>query len=97
MRLEWSVLAFEDRLAIFDHIEADSPRAAILTDGRILDQVRRLKHFPGIGRPGRIVGTRELIVNRTPYIVAYRVAGDKVVILRVLHGAQMWPAQFERS
>ena len=49
--------------------------------------------FPEIGRPGRIDGTRELIIQRTPYIVAYRIATKSIRILRVLHGAQMWPQE----
>jgi plasmid stabilization system protein ParE len=44
-----------------------------------------------MGRPGRIEGTRELVISRTPYIAAYRIVGNTVRILRVLHGAQQWP------
>jgi len=44
-----------------------------------------------MGRPGRIEGTRELVVSGTPYIAAYRIVGDTVRVLRVLHGAQQWP------
>jgi plasmid stabilization system protein ParE len=47
--------------------------------------------FRESGRPGRIAGTRELVVPRTPYIAAYVMTADTVRILRVLHGAQMWP------
>jgi plasmid stabilization system protein ParE len=46
-----------------------------------------------MGRPGRVNGTRELIIQRTPYIAAYRIAGKTVRILRELHGAQMWPEE----
>jgi hypothetical protein len=44
--------------------------------------------------PGRIDGTRELVIPRTPYVAAYLVDADTVRILRVLHGAQMWPDEF---
>ena len=91
MRLEWSRLAQADRDAIFDYIEADSPQAAITVDDRIRVQVDGLVRFPESGRPGRVEGTREVAILRTPYIAAYRVAGDTVRILRVLHGAQQWP------
>ncbi len=91
MHVEWSTLAQADRDAIFDYIEADSPRAAIAVDERIRVQVETLARFPQSGRLGRIEGTRELVINRTPYIVAYRIAGDAVRILRVLHGARRWP------
>jgi toxin ParE1/3/4 len=91
MLLEWSAFAFADRTAIFDYIEADSPRAAVAVDDRIQACVENLTRFPEMGRPGRIEGTRELVISRTPYIAAYRIAGDTVRILRVLHGAQQWP------
>lgn len=58
---------------------------------RIRDQVAGLVKFPETGRRGRIEGTRELVINRTSYIAAYRILGDTVRILRVLHGAQLWP------
>ncbi len=91
MRLEWSVFAQTDREAIFNYIEADSPQAAVTVDDRIRVQVEELMQFPEIGRPGRIDGTRELVIHRTPYIAAYRITDDSVRILRVLHGAQRWP------
>jgi addiction module RelE/StbE family toxin len=91
MVLEWSVFALADRDAIFDYIEADNPHAAISVDDRIQQCVERLLQFPEMGRPGRIEGTRELIISHTPYIAAYLVAGDTVRVLRLLHGAQLWP------
>jgi len=91
MFLEWSVLALADRQAIFDYIKADSPRAAIAVDHRIEVCTKTLAQFPEVGRTGRIDGTRELVINRTPYIAAYRIFGGRVRILRVLHGAQQWP------
>jgi toxin ParE1/3/4 len=93
MQLEWSQFAQADRESIFDYIEADSPQAAITVDDRIRKQIEELTKFPKIGRPGRIDGTRELIIQRTPYIAAYRIAGKTIRILRVLHGAQMWPQE----
>jgi toxin ParE1/3/4 len=97
MRLEWSHLAQADREAIFAYIEADSPRAAVIVDDRIRAQVEGLVHFPESGRPGRVEGTRELVIDRTPYIVAYGVTGSVVRILRVLHGAQRWPEEISEG
>jgi toxin ParE1/3/4 len=93
MQLEWSIFALADREAIFDYIEADSPQAAITVDDRIREQVEELMKFPELGRAGRVDGTRELVIQRTPYIAAYRIAGNTVRILRVLHGAQIWPEE----
>ena len=91
MRLEWSVFALDDRNAIFDHIEVDSPQAAVAVDDRIEEQVELLLQFPEMGRPGRIEGTRELVIEHTPYVAAYRITGEIIRVLRVLHGAQQWP------
>lgn len=95
MKLEWSPLAQADRQAIFDYIEADQPDAAITLDVRIRDQIEILNHYPDAGRSGRVQGTRELVISRTPYIAVYRVAGDGIKILRILHGARCWPEASE--
>lgn len=93
MKLEWSILAITDREEIFDYIAADNPAAAISLDERISARVQDLLQFPESGRPGRVVGTRELVIANTPYIAAYRLSGDTVRVLRVLHGARIWPEQ----
>ncbi len=91
MKLEWSVWAQADRDAIFDYIEADNPRAAVAVDKRISDRVKVLLRLPKSGRPGRVEGTRELVIIRTPYIVVYRIVGGTLRILRVLHSSRLWP------
>ena len=79
---------------IYERIAADNPDAA----ARVIEQIRvaveRLQEFPAIGRPGRVAGTRELIVAGTPYIVPYRILGDAVQIITVHHSAQRWPDRF---
>ncbi|WP_082520675.1 type II toxin-antitoxin system mRNA interferase toxin, RelE/StbE family [Rhizobium sp. Root482] len=91
MKLFWSAFALSDRDGLFTHIEADNPTAAITVDERIVAAASRLQDFPESGRPGRIPGTRELVIPRTPYVVAYEVTETTVRVLRVLHGAQRWP------
>jgi len=56
-----------------------------------------LLDFPASGRVGRIAGTRELVINGTPYVAAYTIAETTVWILRVLHGAQEWPENLPQS
>lgn len=60
-------------------------------DDRIEAKVEGLTQFPEMGRPGRIEGTRELVISGTPCIAAYRIHGDAIRILRVLHGVRKWP------
>jgi toxin ParE1/3/4 len=95
VHVEWSVSALADRIAVFDYIEAESHQAATSIDDRIEDAVEALSKMPGMGRPGRVKGTRELVIDRTPYIAAYRISGSAILILRVLHGAQQWPRGIE--
>jgi toxin ParE1/3/4 len=47
--------------------------------------------LPNIGRPGRVPGTRELVVSGTPFVTVYRVESNVLWVLRVLHGARRWP------
>ena len=97
MKLVWTRLALEDRNNIFDYIEQDNPQAAVAVDDRISEQVKQLISFPESGRLGRITGTRELVITSTPYIAAYCTSENTVRILRVLHGAQLWPEQLENT
>jgi plasmid stabilization system protein ParE len=62
-----------DRDAIFTYIEAGNPAAAVLIDERIAAAARRLLDFPASGRVGRMAGTRELVINGTPYVAAYAI------------------------
>ena len=62
---------------------------------RILHDVERLlPDNPHMGRPGRVPGTRELVIAQTPTIVPYRVQREAIQILRVYHSARRWPDSF---
>jgi len=92
VKLLWLPTAMEDRVAIFDYIEKDSPEAAIIVDDRILNAIEYLIRYPGIGRPGRRKGTKELVIRRTSYVAAYRVKADTVEIVRIVHTSKRWPS-----
>jgi toxin ParE1/3/4 len=89
----WTTLARQDVNAIWDFIEQRNPDAAEMVDSEILRSVEGLLQFPKRGKPGRVKRTRELVVLGFPYIVVYLLEDSRVVILRVLHGAQDWPIQ----
>ncbi|MGB8683140.1 MAG: type II toxin-antitoxin system RelE/ParE family toxin [Candidatus Binatus sp.] len=94
MRLEWTPAADRDLDLVEQFISRDNPGAAIETVLEIIRLVEMLAEHPGIGRPGRVHGTRELVIAGLPYVVAYLHRGDTVTILRVLHGAMKWPKRF---
>jgi len=56
----------------------------------IYQGIGMLAEFPKFGRTGRKPGTRELVFSGLPYLTIYRIHGDAVEILRILHGAQEW-------
>ena len=93
MILEWSVPARDDLIAIADYIATDDPAAALDVMDRIDGAVGRLADHPGSGRPGRITGTRELVIPDSPNIFAYRIRRERVQILRVPHAARRWPGR----
>ncbi len=96
MRLKWTAPALGDLQALRAYIEQDNPKAARTTVQRIRAAIKPLIKHPGLGRPGRVEGTRELVISGLPYIVAYRVKGQAVTILRVLHAAKQWPVDFQK-
>ena len=89
MKLYWALETIADRDAIFDYIETDNPAAALALDELFSEKAERLADHPKLGRPGRVDGTRELVVHEN-YILVYDMAGDLVRILRVLHMARRW-------
>lgn len=94
MRVIWTEGAVSDVESLRSYIEKDRPHAARRIATRIVNLVEALAEKPGVGRPGRVPGTRELVVSGTPYVVPYRVRGGRVEVLRVLHGAMRWPVSF---
>jgi len=91
VRLAWTRLALDDLDHARDFIAAANPQAARDTIDRIERATEALLAHPEIGRPGRLEGTRELIVVGTPFVVPYRLRGDRIEILGVIHGARRWP------
>jgi len=90
----WRRAALNDLAAIREFIAQDNPQAATRVQVTIRGAVERLATYPNLGRAGRVEGTRELVIPDTPYIVAYRVVGDQLRILSIIHGSRQWPRRF---
>ncbi|MBA3625513.1 MAG: type II toxin-antitoxin system RelE/ParE family toxin [Methylibium sp.] len=94
MRVRWLRKALRNLDDEATYIAADDDTAASLVVKRVLDAVSILAEQPGLGRLGRVPGTRELIVAKTRYIVPYRVRGETVEILRVFHTSRRPPERW---
>jgi plasmid stabilization system protein ParE len=94
VRVRWLSRALHNLADEADFIAIDDPKAAGLVVSPVLNAVQSLAQQPGIGRPGRVPGTRELVVPRTRYIAPYRVRGDTVEILRLFHTARRLPERW---
>jgi toxin ParE1/3/4 len=87
----WSPRAIEHLAHLRSYIARDNPKAANQIATMLLEAVERLAELPNLGRPGRVAGTRELVVPGTRYGIPYRLRGDRLEVIAVFHGRQKWP------
>lgn len=90
MRVRWTADAADDLERICDYIAQSNPDSARRIARTIVDGIASLHTFPNRGRPGRVEGTREVVLAPLPFVAVYEVR-DEVHVLRILHGARQWP------
>ena len=90
MKISITIPARADFREIKNYIQQANPAAAVFIEERIFKMIDHLLMFPTMGRLGRVLNTRELVINSTPYIVKYQLRQDRIIILRVLHAARKW-------
>ncbi|MFZ0303692.1 MAG: type II toxin-antitoxin system RelE/ParE family toxin [Terracidiphilus sp.] len=95
MNLVWGLRARRDFEELVSYIAEQSLQTAHLVADRIDKAATLLAQIPRAGRKGRVAGTRELVVQLTPYILVYRIQSNAVRILRIFRGARRWPSRFE--
>ena len=95
MKILWSPEAIGDLASLRAYIAEDDPAAARGVVLHIIHNVELLlPNNPQMGRPGRVPGTRELVIPKTPFVVPYRLQRNVIQILRVYHGTHRWPENF---
>ncbi len=95
MNIVWTRRATRHLEAAYDYwAHEKSAAAADKMLDRIFSAVEMLEDHPEIGRKGRISGTRELVLNPLPFLIAYRVRRKSIDIIALLHGARKWPGRF---
>ena len=87
-QIRWATEASDQLEAAVKRIHQDNPTAARNVAQAVIDRIEQLATFPGLGRPGEVQGTRELV--SPPYVVVYRSTEEIVEILHIWHGAQDW-------
>ncbi len=90
MRVIWTPDALQDRTDIWDYIATDNPTAAATMDALFSDAANRLRDHPKMGKPGRIAGTRELVVHES-YRLVYEIQSETIWLLVLIHTARQWP------
>ena len=91
LKLKWTRRALEQLVEAQEYIAQENPIAARQVGERIADATRLLLTQPKMGHQGRVAGTLEWVVRRTPYFVVYKLENDELIVLRVIHGKQHWP------
>lgn len=94
MKVVWTPSASSNLEDIADFIARENASAAVRITRRIVASTAQLAAHPYRGKPGRVTDTREFVIARTIYIVAYRVRRGRVEVLAVRHGAREWPEGF---
>ena len=91
MQIIWLKTALKNLNEIAEYIAQESAQAASQVVETIETQVSLLATQPALGRPGRVLGTRELVISNTHYLVPYRIKNNAVEILRVFHTSRRSP------
>lgn len=93
--IEWTEQAIRQLDYARDYIAlSNSEEVAARITTRIVTTIQQLATFPMSGRSGRVPDTRELVISGTPFIAAYTIDQDRIVVLAIYHGAQQWPEVF---
>jgi toxin ParE1/3/4 len=93
--IEWTEQANRQLDQARDYIAlSNSEEVAARITMRIVTTIQQLAAFPTSGRSGRVPGTRELVIPNSPFVAAYAIDRDRIVILAIYHGARQWPEAF---
>ncbi len=91
MRVRWLQTARHNLDAAVAYIARDNPETARAVYAHIRARVAGLAKHPESGRPGRVFGTRELVIEKYPYLIPYRIRDNEAQILRIFHTSQSLP------
>jgi toxin ParE1/3/4 len=88
MKLVWAEQAQQEWVAQYRFYFARNPDAARRMRQLVMEGARQLRAHPKIGRPGRVEGSRELVISGTPFLLVYDENPARVEIVHVYHRRQ---------
>ena len=93
MRILWTDEALGDLEEILAYYYREaSLRVAEAVEKRIVGEIEALPPYAErIRESDRIPGTRELVVNKLPYVVFVQIREDAIVVLNVVHTKRQFP------
>lgn len=96
MEIKWLRVALENLNSEAEYLAEEDSELALKFVNQVVDAISRLRENPAIGRPGRIHGTRELVIQKSRYIVPYRVRPklQQIEILRIFHTSRLPPKRW---
>lgn len=99
MKIEWTKWAVDQWLETFEYLEAGNASAARRIAQSIFETVDILADHPFAGRTGKIDGTREFVVPRSPFIIGYEVdrSADTLTVVTIYDGRRQWPESFPKE
>lgn len=92
MKIVWSEQARQEWATQYRFYRQRNPDAARRMRQAVMDGVQRVRSHPRIGKPGRVEGSRELVISGTPFLLVYDENPARVEILHVYDGRQNWQA-----
>ena len=98
MIVEWRAMAREERISLFDYIAEDNPSAALDLDDKIARLTDALPERPELYKPGRVRGTREMVLTAN-YVLVYRIQkkAGVIEIIRIIGARQNYPKNKGKS
>lgn len=95
MQIVWLKTALSNVDEIAQYISQENSTAAQQVVDMIIEQVNQLATQPALGRPGRVLNTRELVISNTHFLVPYRIKNNSVEVLRVFHTSRKLPKNWK--
>jgi plasmid stabilization system protein ParE len=91
MRLKWSEYARFKYIEQIGYIALRNIEAAERIEAAVEGALDNVLAFPKIGRTGRVLGTFEYLIKNAPLIIVYKIHGEVITVLNILHTSQDYP------